>query len=123
MNMVTDYLKKDFNSAVRTINQSYDAIVSANVRLRQKNDELLDRHYKDEELAKLREELKCIKKHSVFILSDEQLKIKEEFYGHLFDCPIYKKQESYTYKVTPTSIGTAVDLVCCCGYEVELIGL
>lgn len=123
MDMVTDYLRKDFDNAVRTINQSYDCIISANARLRQRNDELCSKHYKDEELARLREELKYVKKHSVFLLSDEQLKIKEEFYRHLFDCSIYKKQESYTYKVTPTSIGTAVDLVCCCGHEVELIGL
>ena len=105
------------------LKREFTSILNANKMLKEENAQLRGEHYKDEELSKLKCELVTVKANNEFLLTDEEAKRRYEFMEHLKTCERYKKLGTYSYEVTPTPIGKAVDLKCCCGHETELIKL
>lgn len=74
---------------------------------------------KDEEIQKYKDELLNVKLNSLYILSTEEKKIANDFKKeHYEKCG---KNGRMRYILTPTEIGTGIDIECsCCGEKKDI---
>lgn len=122
-----------FDEAVRSIKAHIQSVEKRNGYLEKENKRLLDEHFKDEELSKMKEELAETRKElnrGFPISEDEWNRLKEwqrqheeEVHGADYENHKYVKSGaiggSYTYKFIPTSIGTFGTCICSCGAEFD----
>lgn len=121
LNELLKYYRKDFDDAVLQISQAYDKVLNENMELRAKNQKLKDEHYKDEELAKLSNQLAKIRKDNDFILRGAAVKKRDEFVvNHCNRCGVYQKSGTYSYDFTKTHIDDMIYIRCSCGEECYL---
>lgn len=121
LNELLKYYRKDFDDAVLQIIQAYDKVLNENMELRAENQKLKDEHYKDDELAKLSNQLAKIRKDNDFILCGSAAKKRDEFVANHCDrCGVYKKSGTYSYDFTKTPIDDMVYIRCSCGEECYL---
>ena len=83
-------------------------VINANTRLAE--------YRKDKDIQELENENKYLKSHSLFLMSDLELKKGKDFRAeHYKSC---KNGGTYWYKLTGTGIGTAISIKCdTCGAE------
>ena len=122
-----------FDEAVRSIKAHIQSVEKRNGYLEKENKRLLDEHFKDEELSKMKEELAEARKElnrGFPISEDEWNRLKEwqrqhEEEVHRADYANHKYMKcgaiggNYTYKFIPTSIGTFGTCICSCGAEFD----
>lgn len=103
------------------LKNEYTAILNTNRMLREENALLRGEHYKDDELAKLSNQLAEIRRDNDFILSGSAAKKRDEFVANHCDrCESYKKSGTYSYDFTKTPIADMVYIRCTCGEECYL---
>ena len=121
LNELLQYYRKDFDDAVLQISQAYDKVLNENMKLRAENQKLKDEHYKDDELAKLSNQLAKIRKDNDFILRGSAAKKRDEFVeNHCRKCESYQKSGTYSYDFTKTHIDDMIYIRCSCGEECYL---
>ena len=122
-----------FDEAVRSIKAHIQSVEKRNGYLEKENKRLLDEHFKDEELSKMKEELAEARKElnrGFPVSEDEWNRLKEwqrqheeEVHGADYANRKYMKcgaiGGNYTYKFVPTSIGTFGTCICSCGAEFD----
>lgn len=122
-----------FDEAVRSIKAHIQSIEKRNKYLESENKRLLSEHYKDKEMAAMKESLDAARKdlNRGFPISEEewkaikewQRKHEEAVHGADYENHKYAKSGaiggSYTYKFIPTSIGTFGTCICSCGAEFD----
>ena len=122
-----------FDEAVRSIKAHIQSVEKRNGYLEKENKRLLDEHFKDEELSKMKEELAEARKElnrGFPVSEDEWNRLKEwqrqheeEVHGADYANHKYMKcgaiGGNYTYKFVPTSIGTFGTCICSCGAEFD----
>ncbi len=124
-----DYLDKILDQAKKEIDKMYEK----NIKLVEKNQVLLDEHYKDKKLQEMKETLDIMQDNlnRGFPISSNELDvIKEWFDKHKGQDSTtegkfvkYPKHYIHHYIFTPTEIGTVGEVVCHCGEKFEFQSL
>lgn len=117
--------------SVRSIKAHIEAVERRNKYLEEENKKLKDEHYKDEEIARLKEERDKAQKdmwRGFPISEEDDKKIKEWCKKHELEKHGGKMRKgaiggAYTYIFTPTSIGIVCTIKCFCGETFDFAGL
>lgn len=107
---------QQFQRYAQELNKMYSELYDANRRL---SDKLLN-YDKDSEIAKLKDEIKDIRKHSLAILSESELKSLNTFQEcHREKC---KNSGDWDYQFSDSSLGSAITVICpLCGESLDIV--
>lgn len=113
---------EDFDKAIQTLKDSYEYMKEKVENMQ----ELLNTWNKDEEIQKLKNEIKYLRKHSLQQLSDKELAAELAFRNkHYEECarPLHSKfyGNTYIYELSGTGIGTGIKITCpICGKSEDI---
>ena len=104
------------------IEDTLNKLINYIERVEKENERLrneLSSYSKEEEVAKLKEECNRLNRHSLYILNDEEKRLSDEFYKEHYEkcgrgCYIQ-------YVLTPSGVGTSVEVQCAHCKEVKNI--
>lgn len=127
------YIRRPFETCIKDITDSYNALQSQIDRLRKENSALKDEHYKDEALVALKEENERLEREASrgFRISEEEYEAinswmrKHDAEQHGLVTLEQRARACgcsggrYTYIFTPTGVGTCGVIKCNCGAEFE----
>lgn len=109
----------DISKQLQDIKEKYDYLLEKNDRLQAENDRLKGAHYKDSELAVMKEKCERLEKDLLrgFPISEEENeKIKKWYDFHKMENP-QREHGCLEYRFTPTAIGTFGTVICACGVQ------
>ena len=118
MKVIIDEFGKTKLQKIYPFKESLESLLNHVVDLEKSNDRLrktLDEYSKDEEIVKYKEEAERVRRNSLYMLDDIESKRADEFKKeHYEKCG---RAGYVRYIITPTGIGTAVEIECACCKE------
>ena len=102
---------QELSDKIELMQEDHDDLVESYRKLK-------DEKFKDEEIKRLKEELDHYRYNSLIVLSDKQKEQVKEFKNkHHHDC----KSNYVKYILSPTELGTGVDIICpVCGETLDI---